>query len=298
MYSFKCLFVVFALSIINTKAARSQASEDEETHEGFEQKILLGEAETKEYYKLSEKEKAQRLRILVEKMDKDMNGTIDEEELLSWIERNHVAYIIRRSREFFEDTDENNDGFVMFDEYERIHYQNDRAPKNYKNTTLYRHEKRRFRFADQDNSGSLTLKEFIYFLHPDEGKHMLECIVEETIDNIDRDNDGLISVKDYIGEGILDMNGEQFVEAVKAFKELDKNGDGVLNKEEVTKWIRPDRKSTAAKEAKHMLEHGDKNKDAQLSYEEVVSMGQMLETSKATQYGQVLHHIKPEKQEL
>lgn len=62
MYSFKFLVLVFALSIASTKSASSHAKEEEESHEGFEQKILLGEEETKEYYQLSEKQKAERLR--------------------------------------------------------------------------------------------------------------------------------------------------------------------------------------------------------------------------------------------
>jgi hypothetical protein len=63
-------------------------------------------------------------RTLAENIDNDKSGNITEEELLSWIEKNHIAYVIRRSREFFEETDEDNDGFVTFDEYEKGQYQN------------------------------------------------------------------------------------------------------------------------------------------------------------------------------
>ena len=61
-------------------------------------------------------------RALAEKIDQDSNGTITEKELGDWIERNHIAYVVKRSRTFFEDTDEDVDGFVTFAEYEKSQY--------------------------------------------------------------------------------------------------------------------------------------------------------------------------------
>ena len=52
------------------------------------------------------------------------------------------------------------------------------VPANYKTSTLYTHEQRRFRYADVDKDHKLTVKEFVYFLNPDEGKHMLDAIVK------------------------------------------------------------------------------------------------------------------------
>jgi len=59
------------------------------------------------------------------------------------------------------------------------------VPNDYKNSKLYRHEKRRFEYADRDVSGNLTLKEYVYFLHPEEGRHMLDCIVQVRLEIID-----------------------------------------------------------------------------------------------------------------
>lgn len=49
-------------------------------------------------------------------------------------------------------------------------------PKNFRNTTRYQHGKRRFEYADLNKDGHLTIHEFIYFLNPEEGKHMRKCI--------------------------------------------------------------------------------------------------------------------------
>jgi hypothetical protein len=50
-------------------------------------------------------------------------------------------------------------------------------PKNFRNTTRYQHGKRRFEYADLNRDGHLTMHEFLYFLNPEEGKHMRKCIV-------------------------------------------------------------------------------------------------------------------------
>lgn len=50
-------------------------------------------------------------------------------------------------------------------------------PENYKNTTRYKHAKRRFEYADLNKDGQLSVHEFLYFLNPEEGKHMREVLV-------------------------------------------------------------------------------------------------------------------------
>ena len=50
-------------------------------------------------------------------------------------------------------------------------------PKNFRNTTRYQHGKRRFEYADLNKDGHLTIHEFLYFLNPEEGKHMRKCLV-------------------------------------------------------------------------------------------------------------------------
>lgn len=50
-------------------------------------------------------------------------------------------------------------------------------PKNFRNTTRYQHGKRRFEYADLNKDGHLSTHEFLYFLNPEEGKHMKKCLV-------------------------------------------------------------------------------------------------------------------------
>lgn len=58
---------------------------------------------------------------------------------------------------------------------------------------------RRWKKADRDNDGSLNKQEFQDFVHPEESEHMKDIIVIETIEDIDKDKDGKISIEEYIG---------------------------------------------------------------------------------------------------
>lgn len=53
---------------------------------------------------------------------------------------------------------------------------------------------RRWSVADRDGDDSLTRAEFTDFLHPEESKLMRDVVVSETVEDIDKDNDGKISV--------------------------------------------------------------------------------------------------------
>ena len=61
-------------------------------------------------------------------------------------------------------------------------------------------DKRRWERADQDNDGGLTFEEFSHFLHPEEAEHMRDIVITETMEDIDKDNDGKISLQEYIGK--------------------------------------------------------------------------------------------------
>lgn len=64
---------------------------------------------------------------------------------------------------------------------------------------MLKRDRRRWSVADQDNDGALTKDEFTGFLHPEEAGHMRDLVVLETMEDIDKDSDGKISMSEYIG---------------------------------------------------------------------------------------------------
>lgn len=267
-------------------------------HREYEKNVLLGEEEEGAGYdELTREEKVKRLLKIAKKVDINGDGALTQEELKKWVQENHMKYLLKNAIAYIADVDLNNDSKMSFKEYEESHFPagTPGMPKNFRNTTRYQHGKRRFEYADLNKDGHLTMHEFLYFLNPEEGKHMRKCIVLETIENMDLDGDGALNIKDYIGEGILEMkSGDEFVAKVKEFKEYDKNVDGLLVEDEVRDWMFPPDHSTSKHEVEHIMSHGDKDKDGKMSYEEFASIPEHLEQSRATGYGDMFQENKDE----
>jgi len=64
---------------------------------------------------------------------------------------------------------------------------------------------RRFKLADVDYDGKLTFTEYVNFLHPEDAPHMREVVVKETLDDLDKNKDGRISIDEYIGKTLLQI---------------------------------------------------------------------------------------------
>ena len=60
-------------------------------------------------------------------------------------------------------------------------------------------DERRWKASDQEKKGYLTKEDLTAFLHPEEYDHMKELVILETIEDIDKDGDGKISLNEYIG---------------------------------------------------------------------------------------------------
>lgn len=60
-------------------------------------------------------------------------------------------------------------------------------------------DKRRWTVADIDGDGALTREEFAAFLHPEDSNRMKDIVIIETMEDIDKNKDGKISLKEYIG---------------------------------------------------------------------------------------------------
>ena len=88
--------------------------------------------------------------------------------------------------------------------------------------------------ADEDKDGSLAMYEFKHFLHPEDVEHMRDIVIQETIEDIDKDGDGRLSVDEYIGDMYstdsttsLDEEPDWVKRERESFKEVrDQDGDG------------------------------------------------------------------------
>lgn len=60
-------------------------------------------------------------------------------------------------------------------------------------------DRRRWKMADVDKDNKVTKEEYTAFLHPEEYDHMKDVVVNETLEDIDKDGDGFVSMEEYLG---------------------------------------------------------------------------------------------------
>lgn len=67
-------------------------------------------------------------------------------------------------------------------------------------------EERRWKAADLDQDGKLTREEYAAMYHPWEHEHMHDSVAQESVEEMDKDKDGLLSLQEYLGNVIINKD--------------------------------------------------------------------------------------------
>merc|ERR1711892_658435 len=137
----------------------------------YDGKAIMGDEEYKTFDDLSPEEAKEKLGHLVDKMDSNGDGDVDEKELTMWIHYVQTKYIYDDTERQWEENDKDGDGKLSWDEYKENTY-GFLTPEELK--------------SEEDDG-------FSY-------EHMKDMVIIETIEDIDRDADGRISLEEYIGD--------------------------------------------------------------------------------------------------
>jgi len=275
---------------------------DDETHNAdYDHEAFLGEQEARTFEELTPEESRNRLGKIVDKMDVDTDGFVTLEELKTWIQNTQKRYIIEDVEKQWKSHNPKEENKLTWDEYRKSSYGFvDDSPENdvveedgFSYREMMKRDQRRWQAADLDGDNILTKEEFTDFLHPEEVARMKDIVVLETMEDIDKDKDGKISLEEYIGDMYRGIPGEEEPEWVKSEREQfsqyrDKNKDGTMDKDEVKTWIIPPDYDHAEAEAKHLLFESDKDKDKKLTKNEVLNKYDLFVGSQATDFGEAL----------
>jgi len=264
----------------------------------FDHEAILGsKKEAEEFDELDPEEAKRRLGVLLTKMDRDKDGSIDRKELYSWILRSFKALSREDSDERFEDTDEDEDGFVSWNEYKDDEFDfGDEIDENddvvQEELQLMEEDKMLFDAADANNDQRLDKDEFLAFTHPEEDPNMKPHVIDQVLKEKDLDRNGEISFQEYVGDRGKDKDKEWLIEEKERFdSELDKNGDNSLNKEEIVAWIIPSNEDVANEEVDHLFAGADADMDDVLKFEEILKNHELFVGSEATDYGDHLKNL-------
>lgn len=296
----KCLKVML-LAIICSRVDSS--IEKDKAHFGsghntdIDHEAFLGKDQAHAFDELSPEESKLKLSKILEKVDTDISGEITVEELQDWIKVQMMDYIKRDAQKAMVQEDTDKDGVITWDEYQKNTY----GDKHDDFDDMVEHDKTRFGLADTNDDNNLNIEEFTSFLHPEEFEHMAGVVVDETLDDMDEDDDGKISLAEYLGE-FMDENDfdddddeddddDDWIEQEKRTfaEEKDKNGDGYLDRDELEAWIVPSEVNYSQEEAEHLVKKSDSNHDGVLSYDEILEHHELFVGSQATDYGRLLH---------
>ncbi|XP_015243229.1 PREDICTED: calumenin isoform X2 [Cyprinodon variegatus] len=275
----------------------SQLQHDDNKNFDYDHEAFLGQDEAKTFEHLSPDESKRRLRIIVDRIDDNKDGFVSEEELELWIRNVQNRHMYENVEHQWHEFDLNNDGLISWEEYRNVTYgsylEGPLTEREYNYTNMMSRDERRFKVADSNGDMNADKPEFMAFLHPENHEHMKEVVVQETMEDIDKNGDGFIDLKEYIGDMFTAENGVEEPEWVaterQQFYEFrDKNKDGKMDREETLDWILPADYDHAVAEAKHLLYESDTNKDGKLTKEEILDKFDLFVGSQVTNYGEVL----------
>ena len=286
---------VFAAVAHESRVHDQKLSDKEPGSPEYDHEAFLGKDEADEFDQLSPEESRRRLKIIVDKMDKNGDKKITEEELKNWITFTQNRYIEEDTRKQFEQHDTDQDRKINWEEYRKSTY-GYLDDGEHEDTEEYKkmmdRDKARFETADADGNGECTFEEFRAFLHPEEFPRMKDVVTKETLNEIDKDGDGFVSLEEYIGDLTSEDDSEEpdWVaterEQFKSYR--DQNHDGKLDLEEVKAWIMPEDYNHADAEARHLVYEADDDKDGELSKDEIVNHHDKFVGSQATDWGEAL----------
>lgn len=226
------------------------------------------------------------------------------DELQNWIDMTHKKFNEAETDRQWQQRNPSKFDALEWDIYKQEAFSSDvYDPKNLENPSngllpyirIYNREHRRWLAADTNHDGKLTKEEFKSFVHPDENPQMSEIVALETLEDIDKNGDGKLSIDEYINEMYQkdEDSGDEEPQWVQAEREMfqkfrDKDNDGFLNLSEVKDWVVPSVFSQAEAEARHLIHQSDRNGDDILSREEVLDKYDEFLNSQATGFGEIL----------
>jgi Ca2+-binding EF-hand superfamily protein len=310
----RSLFILaLYLGVYLVSAEHPEALSDKDHYKGkehdakFDHEAFLGKDTAAEYDQLTPEKSKERLAKLVPKMDLNGDGFVEENELrehINFMQKRYVNNDVERTWKNYKD-EKVKDGKLGWKDYREMVYgaSDDKGQElSPEYSKMIARDERRWKVADYDTNGMLDRTEYGCFMHPEDCDHMRDIVVQETVEDIDKDKDGFVSLDEYIGdmyrpEDYPELNGKE-PDWVASEREMfaehrDKDADGKLNKDEMRDWIMPVGFDHADAEAKHLVGIADDDKDGKLSPEEIITHYDTFVGSQATDYGEQLQKHDP-----
>ncbi|KAK6188148.1 hypothetical protein SNE40_004395 [Patella caerulea] len=271
----------------------------------FDHEAVIGSRKAEqEFDEMSPEEAKQRLTLLVAEHDPNNDQIITKEELVEWLMHSFKNLDEEDAAEKMTEEDVIDvDDKVSWEEYLKSQYNyepgdiedfkklretnkdNEQMKETFELLVLVEDDEARFNAADANHDGMLNKEEYFAFHAPLEHVQMHEFEIKRVMKQFDKNNDGSITKKEFIGD-ITDK--ERVIAEEEQFKLYDTDNNGKLDDGETRKWVIQDSRVAATEEAEHLLNMADDNKNGELTLAEIVDHYDEFVGSQATDYGRHL----------
>ncbi|KAL3998523.1 EF-hand domain pair family protein [Acanthocheilonema viteae] len=306
-FSYSCLLPLLLLSVVKSdrehvehgfsgRFKKEHDAEGDQHDVHADHKVVIGSRKEAEMFDdLSPEEAKRRLTILAKKMDGDNDGYVTREELEKVIKKNMIALDLEESNDRFREMDTNQDSLITWDEYVQESF-GDIDPENEiidaDDKRLLEDDRKFFFTADQDKDEKLSNAEFHAFQNPESFPHMHAALIEVTMKEKDKNQDGKITLDEFLDDLAGDQKSDWYtVEKNRFEQDYDKDRNGVLEGPEIASWLVMSLETTAAEEVEHLMSKADKDNDGRLSIDEIVSESDLFVGSEATNHGENLVNL-------
>ncbi|KAL3874519.1 hypothetical protein ACJMK2_037525 [Sinanodonta woodiana] len=144
--------------------------------------------------------------------------------------------------------------------------------EQYKELTGIKSIKEAFRLFDKDGNGSITTKE-LGTVMKSVGQNPSEAELQDMVNEIDTDGNGIIEVNDFIimmGKKMKEADTEEEIKDV--FNIFDRDGNGFICNEELKFVMTNLGEKLTDEEIGEMIKEADKDKDGQISYDDFLRL--------------------------
>lgn len=265
--------------------------------------------------------------------DKDGDFKLSVHELKNWIQakiNEHYTHSEDENHGKFRELDSNDDGLITWDEYvdhlevpketnremllmaaeyhgppanatrTRSPYhkeidEDSRTQEQVVAAQFIHHTHEKWETADENEDGSLTEKEFLYYHHPEHNRKTLNLFVSDILEGMDKNGDKVLTLQEYVGINIpkdewSTENEEFYKEREAEFRNMiDNNADGVIDMDELESHLNPRNEQHSYNEAMHLIAMADANHDEKLSLEEVFNNYEVFVGSPMVNVSQSFH---------
>ncbi|XP_060072038.1 calumenin-like [Ylistrum balloti] len=177
---------------------------DGKHNDHYDHEVFLGKDNAEEFEHLTETESKRRLGLIVDKIDNNGDGKVTEVELTDWIWYVRTSFVANDTNRLWLHHD-HEDGKLSWSAFIKKAFgkfdENPDSPHSplYTKRARVKEERRRWEAADANKDNLLTKAEFMYFIHPEEGKHTKDIPVLEYTDMLDTNGDGKIDIDEFAG---------------------------------------------------------------------------------------------------